>query len=517
MSDLQKTQAEWTRYLGRELGSTMLAPLRELRELQDKFSRDRTQVVVLLDYSSFVDAEGATFAGVDPGNNTDEEGRVWVRLTGTAGARVVSVYKAAGGGGGNLVAQAAAVADGNTATLTAQNSSGLTGTWAVPATAANTSGDELQLLLVVDYPQRLKTVYLEDGTIENDKRSRDLLAAAYKRVEAAIKAAKAEIVAAMEEWGRDRGNDFHGAAETTLASDRADRDTSGNVVRKRGGLLVLADDDMEDETTGGEQFVVKTVPSAGAGVFDANNDLQATIAAHTPQEKCPPLVLHFECTDDTIGKEKFSVRYAFSNPDDDRVVPPQTLQIEKDWSGPHGVGPLKMVRTLTKTGDGSDNIFTAASNAVVTGPTSRNSDDGIYYWELVANGSNWDISFYSSSTRDAFYLVAKATNVPASTAFVATEQRSSGLTISWSTNATPSATNGTLNINPAKKSNSAKGVPDKATVTITVAASPGLYQTLLAEELPAGGQLHSTTAGSETIPDAYAKQGTFVPFLVTDN
>ena len=90
-------------------------------------------------------------------------------------------------------------------------------------------------------------------------------------------------------------------------------------------------------------------------------------------------------------------------------------------------------------------------------------------------------------------------------------QNASGLTVVWTMGGTVSAkTDITLNLNPFKRENSS-GRPDKFTITVTLAAGAGLYQTLVAEWLNAA--LNSDTSGSESIPDEYAKQGTFVPFI----
>lgn len=524
MADLGKTDAQWTRHLGRELGSTMLAPLRELRELSDKFTRSREQMRIEHTFPTFADA-GATVAGADPGNNMTAEGRVYVRLTGNAGARVVSWYSTTGGSG--LVAQSVAAADGSSVTMVEQNSSGLSGTWKIPASGGNTAGDELSFLVFVDYGTRLKRVFTESDSVIDDKDSKAVMRELYAQAAAAIDAAKSALIAGLSRALLSNGsanpvaagNEFVQGGETSLQTDTPDEDSSNNIVRVRGGLFEAYQAAMADETTGSAQSVVQRVPSASAGSFSGTG--QGTLAAHTPGEACPASTWTFECVDDTIGSETFNVRVFFSKDGDERVETHSGLVVGKTWAGPHEFGPVSLVRTLAKTGDGSDLNLAAASGAAVTGETSGNTGAGTLHWRIDDNGSNWDISFYKSAaeatTGGTTGLVAKATNIATAAAFTASQQNSSGLSVVWTAGSAPvDTTTGTLALQTFKTSN-ANGVQDKFVVTVTIAAAPGLIQTTIAEEIAGSPSLNSAAVTSETIPDNYMKQGTFPPFEVLDN
>ena len=520
--NLGKTQAEWTRLLGRELAYLFLAPLREAREAYDTFTLERVQFWNIGDRASATPQITAlTIAGLDPGVNCTTELRLYFRWVANGGNWDVNIYKATGGGGGDLVAHVTNIAASGTAALVADNSSGLTGSITIGATIAADATDRHQVLAKIDYPLRLAKVLTQDGTVEDDQHSRVVLQDLYAQLAAFELQKIGAIRAAISRWaltdGRRnpiaRGRDFTSTSDSALSSDVDVPDLSGNVARKRTGWFYTVADAMEDEATGGEQDVVRRVPSAGAGSADAGNTGLFTIASHTPREKAIAGRWVFKVSDDTIGKETFT--YEFTSDEGDITLSGSGPQIKKEWSGPNGFGPITMLRTLTKTNDGSNLHLAATSACTVTGETSENTNDGKVYWKVVANGSNKDYEFYKASTYHSSKLVAKATNIATGADFTATAQNASGLEIAWTAGSAPVATTtGELNLNVPKVEN-ANGVPDQITVTVTVAASPGLIQTIFAEELDA--QLNSDTSGSESIPDNYAKAGTFHPFLLQRN
>lgn len=516
--DLGKTLVEWKRLLGRELAGLFLCPLREAREARDKFTLERTQMWNLGDRASSTPHISAlTLSGVDYGNNTSVEGRLWVRFVANGGNWDVHFYKAAGGGGGDEVARVTNIAASATAALVAQNSSGLSGSLTLGANITGDVTDRHQLLVVVDYPARLAKVLTQTDGIEDDVHSRRILQNLYARCASLEEQKIAAIVAAVEAWALGdsqnlvgRGLDFTNTAETQLVEDVADPDASGNVARSRGGWLYVVKDAMEDETVGGEIDVIRRVVAASAGSF-SGNDGSGAVASHTPREKCLAGTWTFECVDDTLGKERFN--FNFRATDRDFQINGTGPQVKKEWSGPLGFGPITLTRTLTKTDTNSR--FTAASTATVTGETSLNTDDGVLYISIVANGSNWDISFFSASSRHISTLVAKATNIATSAAFTATEQNASGLNVVWQLSGTVAAdATPSLDLNPFKVEN-ANGIRDRFTVTTSITGTPGLIQSLFAEEFDA--ELNSDTSGSESISDDYAKQGTFAPYLAFDN
>jgi hypothetical protein len=527
MSDLNQPQSVWDDLLHEKFIYAMLAPLRELREISDKFGRTREQVRVTLSAASFfVESEGpVTLLGAHPGVNAQPDDSFFVRFTGNAGARVVSVYTNAGASG--LVAQAAAVADGNLATLVEQNSSGLSGTWFVPATSANTVADELTVRAYPDWQAITRRVFPESGVfVDDDAHAARTLQELYQAVSNGIddlkEAFKSGLSRVLLTDGdvnpQSIGNFFTVTNLTTFLTERV-VSTNGAVTRPRTGWLPTLSEAMADETNAGAQSVVRTVPTGAAGVFDGGNTGLGAVASHTPSESCPGIKVDFDCDqgadNDRLGVERFSARITFTDPGDERtplVVTGPT--IKQPWKGPFGFGPITITRTLTKTGDGSDLRFTAASNAVVTNETNDNTDDGVLHWQIVANASNWDISFYKSSSLAVSELVAKATNIATSAVFSATQQNNSNLQVDWQLGGTPSAVSGTLLLNPFRIDRG-DDLPDSFSVTVSLAADPGLVQTLVSEEFNAS--LNSAALGAETADDGYAKAGTFSPYAVQDN
>lgn len=505
----------------RELCMVGLAPLRLLREVRDRFDKSRTQVRVINDVDANVGDGGITLAGVDPGTNTLPNGRLYVRISG-GGPYTVTLYKATGGGGGDAVASGSAAANA-TATLTASNSSGLTGTFDLASSVTAISDDLMQLEVVVDFPALLPKVFTQADDVDDDPDSVRVFQTAFATAAGQINSAIATIEQAVAAFGigdtlnpTGRLNDFASSNETALAAEAPKRDSSGNVSRVRTGIFHVLREAMADETTGSTQYVLKRVPSAAAGVAGSNNQGLGAIASHTPKENCQAGLLTLECVSDTIGSERFDGYFYIDGTD--RKTPVSGLQVGQTWSGPNGLGPITLTRTLSKTGDGSNTELAATSGFSVSGENANNTDDGTLYWTIVSNGSNWDLSFYKSSSRAASKLVSKATNIATAGAFTSSAQNGSGLEIAGTIGSGPTTTTeGTLLLNPFRVENTS-GVPDRFTITVTVAAGGGLVQTILAEHFNSDGSyLNSTTSGSETVDDDYARANTFTAFAVEDN
>lgn len=524
MSDLGKTQSQWTRFLGRELGGAFLSPIRELIELKDKFTRERTQIVQL-NLNGNITA--LSVAGVDYGVNTTVAGEWYARFTANGGNWDVDFYKATGAGGGNKVAHITNVADGATAALVADNSSGITGSVTLGAAVVAVADDLYRIDIIVDYPARLPRIFPGTESVEADARSRNAATVAYATAAARIQDAIDALEAGAAEWAvgagvpTARGKEFNSTGVTTLSSDEPQVDQGsdgGNVTRLRTGLFVEVADNMADETTGGEQDVVRRVVAAGAGSFDGGNSGKGTLALHTPLEKTPVGEWRFRCIrgSDTgnLGREEFAGEFVATDGSGESF-PIAGLMVEKDWSGPRGFGPVRLRRTYAKTGDGSNLNFAAVTTGIVTGERNGNSSDGIFYWMVEANGSNFDFSFYRTEARTRSVLVAKATNVAAGGLINTTSYNGSGVVIAWTAGALPVAgATGTLSCQPFLTLNSS-GRPDSFKVTTSVTGTPGLYQQLMGRVFDA--QLNSDTSGSESIPDGYVKAGTFTPRLLQLN
>lgn len=525
MTDLAQTLASYERAVAREFFATFLGPIRELKEVHAKFTRERVQVWPIGDRKSATPHITAlTFTGINYSVNTTKEGRLYVRFVANGGNWDVNFYTATGASG--LVAHVTNLAASGTAALVADNSSGLGGSITLGATIAADATDLHQVLIVVDYPARLPLVFTGTSGIDDDRTSRDAASNAYTAAAAALRTAISALATGAQRWATARLPDnpvarlnaFCQTNESSLSTDVAVVDTaSGNVSRKRGGLLPILSDDMADNTGGGEIDILRRVIAAGAGSFDGGNSGKGTLASHTPREKTPVGLWTFQCVkgDDTgdLGREEFAGTFAATDGSGEGFSF-EGLRVERDWSGPRGIGSVRLRRTYAKTGDGSNLNLAAVTTSLFDGENARNTDHGILYWSIVSNASNWDISFFSSSARTATTLVAKATNVATGAAFSAVPQNGSGLTVNWTVGSGPTtATTGTVTCQPFLVEN-AGGFPDKFTITTSLTGTGGVTQRLLAEVFDA--DLNSDTSGSEALPDTWTIAGTFFPYLTLD-
>lgn len=512
MSDLAKTQAAWNHFNEEEF-ALFLSTLRILRETRDTVQYERTQVAVL-DSRGYI--ASLTLAGIDYGVNTTADGLLYVRLTANGGNWDVHIYKATGAGGGDEVASVTNIAADGTAALVAANSSGISGSITLGSSIAAVAADTLVLWVKQDLRKRARVKL--DGTGSKDSNTLGLVVSMCDDLLDKLNEGISTVVATVTRWATEKGQSgqaFMGRSFSSLISDTEDGDTSGSVTRVRTGFLPEFSEAMADDTTAGEQDVVKRVVAASSGSFDGANTGLGAVSSHTPLQHCPVGVWRFSCVDgadtDAMGSERFDGTFKDATTDEEFTF--SGLVVGQQWTGPKGFGPITLTRTKSKTNDGSNLYFAAASGAVVSGENGQNTDSGALYITIEANGSNWDISFYSDSYRTS--LVAKATNVATSAAFTATEKNGSGLTVAWTMGGTPGAiATIALNLNPFVTQNS-DGFPDNFSITTSVTGTPGLIQETVGEEL--GFSLNSDDAGSETFEDEHMKAGTFVPFLVQDN
>ena len=229
MADLRKTQPEWARFLGREVAGMFLAAIYELQAMEERYSRQRTPLLVLNDVQGNHVPGGVKLEGVDLGVNTSQEGFAFVRVTGAADPRTVSVYRAPGGAAQDLVARGQGDA-GTMLALAEQNRSGLSGAWELPANVTEDTTDLLRVFPVPDWPVRLKRVW--DGTVEKDVRSQDEFLAAMESVAAQLRDARLIMLEAFTAFAirlGNRGADFLRATSTSLVTDSPLRDGSGSV------------------------------------------------------------------------------------------------------------------------------------------------------------------------------------------------------------------------------------------------------------------------------------------------
>jgi len=512
VADLRKTQPEWTRFLGREVAGMFLAAIYELQAMEERYSRQRTPVLVLNDVQGNHVPGGVKLEGVDLGVNTSQEGFAFVRVTGAADPRTVSVYRAPGGAAQDLVARGQGDA-GTVLALAEQNRSGLSGAWELPANVTEDTTDLLRVFPVPDWPVRLKRVW--DGTVEKDVRSQDEFLAAMESVAAQLRDARLIMLEAFTAFAirlGNRGADFLRATSTSLVTDSPLRDGSGSVSRRRVGFLADLSRAMKAESVAGEQSIARRVVKAQAAVFAPGNRGKGKVGAHAPREFCPPARWTFKCSrgQDTGygGGEEFECTVKVL--DEDRQFTFGGVRIKQSFSGPDGIGPFVLERIYTKDGDPNHRNFLQDTQVTTSGERSGNTEAGILHWEVRDRGAGFEISFYRSASRGQGDLVARAEGVSIRTPFQATERNASGLTVNWASGVQPQdGATGTLDCNFFRVENQA-GVPDEFVIE-TAVVSEGQIQKLLAEQL--GGHLNSKPPGQETIPDDFLKAGNPISLL----
>lgn len=516
MANLSHSQAEWTQFAGKEIGTLLLAPARLLDFVRKVFALEDEWVANLNDATSATPHfTTCDLSGVSYGVNTSIEGYLYVRIAANAGNWDVKLFKATGGGGSDEVARATNVAAGATGTLVAQNSSGLTGTVKLGATIAGETNDRHRLYVIQAFKSRLRNVLT--GGDEADAVNQSILASTYDdiatRLESAIGAIEAAAALYFFSSAKARGATFLGKRDTALLTDTGKRDADGNVTRIRTGALERMSSAMRDETNGGEQDIVKLIPAAGSVSYGSTNTGSGVLTVGTPTERCPPVRVVLTCVqgvdDDALGREEFAVDILFTEAGNARSQrADQNLRVGCAWAGPFGLSGT-LVRTLTKTGDGSNLHLAAMSNFSSVGENNENTDEGVLYWQVDGSAGAWIYSFYNSSTYSAASLVAQSATVAAGATFQATAQNGSGLVINGKAGSAPvDNTQGTLDLNGFYSDNGEE--PDSMEFSVTVPAG-GEYQRLIRDVF--GAELNSDTSGSESIPDTYAKQGTYVDVL----
>ncbi|HBP21951.1 MAG TPA: hypothetical protein DEA08_29720 [Planctomycetes bacterium] len=511
MADLRKTPEAWQRFVGQELVGTFLSALRELQELEDRYRKQRTQVLALNNTLPSVAAgRRVTLKGVRFGVNTTLGGLIFARIAGAPGSRTVSLYKAPGAPAAALVAEGQG-APGADVALAPRQGSGLSGSWPLPVGAQDTVGDTLQLFPVLDWPLRVRAVW--DGKSEKDLDSQEVFLAALKGVARRIQGARQVLAEALLRFSSghgSRGAEFLELSTSAAVTDARVRDRSGAVARRRAGFLPALSAAMEEDSLAGEQSVVERLVAASPGVFSPKNRGQGRLDAHQPREFCVAARWTFRCVrgEDSGhgGREEFACTAKVTG--EDRTIQFSGVRVGQSFSGPEGIGPFVLERVYTKTKDDQHEHLARAKEAAVTGERSGNTDGGVLYWRIEQLGNIFRVYFYRSANRAQGDLVAEAQAPGSGLPFVATERQVSGLNVVWRLGTRPQdRAEGTLDCNFFRVENQA-GVPDTFVVTTRI-QSEGLIQKVLVEQL--GGTLHGKPAGQETISDDHLRAGVLLP------
>lgn len=512
MADLSRSNAEWTS-IARRLGWWLRAG-RVLEEMRDRFREERTQIH---ETDPSGNSGGAvTLSGVVYGSNTDERGRLFVRISGS-GPYTIDLFKQAGGSAGNKVATGSAAA-GAAASLAAANDSGLTGSYTFDSSVSADSSDAHILEVYLDNRKDAGNVYDGTDTITGDD-SRSL-AVAYRfcdTVAASLDAALAAWESEMSAWAVGGGTNARGQLaewlkdqSTSLISSTANDDGSGTITRRRSGTLESFRACQQDES-GTTQTIIRRQVAATSPAAATGNGGTVAITV-TLEEHAPAGRYVVECVEGlgtgAGGSEQFSLTAIL---DDDTVkTHTQRATVGQSYTGEDGVS-LSIARSPSKTGDGSNTVLAAATGLTFVGEGEGNTSSGVLHWVTTASS----VAFYSSSNTIDANKVAEATGLSGGGAsFTASQANNSGLTVVGALGSSPGAGSGTIDLRYAQTENASK-IPDSFDFTVSE-TSTGKAARVVASLL--GYKLHSAAAGAETLSDdMLAQAGTWPPFVSDTN
>lgn len=514
MSNLAKTQAQWTKLLRRS--GFFASEVKKLKDIEQAFDSKRARIQVKEENDTASSTSAWTFSGAVYGTNTDEQGRLYVRITDEspgANQATVNVYKATGGGSGDKVATGSA-ANGATVTLAAANSSGLTGTVVLGTVGASESNDAHHLRLFIDFPLRANALWDGSEVTDNDVLESTLAgcAAIQQSVTSAIDAAISAWSSFLAvEWAA-----FNSSAQTVPIRRGTEDDGTGAISAVYTGLLEDGRVNMIDEATGGAQSVAGSTVTSGAGSFDSRNTGQGTMAAPSMEQWAAAGTITARCVDGTVGAELFELDFVETTTLIRRVAA-NRLRVGKSYSDPRiGIRAAQLVRTLALSGGtGGTNDFGSASSWTITGESPSNTNDGILYLKIIAGTidiTKWKVQVYKSPAYTTDSLVAESDEAAAGGAPGLNAKRASRLTGVAKIGASPTVNyTRTLNLQTFRTQSASNLAPDKFTLAVTSTAR-GEHQDALARAF--GYALNYVTDGSQTIDEGFVIAGTFPPFEV---
>jgi len=349
-------------------------------------------------------------SGVDYGSNTDDDGKIYVKLTDTSGTRKVELFSDSGQT--SKVAEGSRSGDGSI-TLSEANSSGLSGSVTVTYSADDSN---IYLKPRVGLFKQIQDMSEDDDADSELKRS---FYTTFNRLISDLERNMSRIESLLD-----------GAVMTWVGEKTKCHSTSvgGPDVTQTGGtvsvdftdILGWLKDCMEDESSA--QSLKKGSPSASAVTADADNSGKGTISNITLYDGARSARITFRCIDETIGSEYFEVTARYDE-DGSQESAEYYAYVKSDFASPTlGIKTAKVTRTITDSGAESDHF----SDWSISGETSSNTDAGKIYCKYTA--STKLLELFSKDSRDADYLVANGTwdGVDGSTVTLA-EQNASGM------------------------------------------------------------------------------------------
>ncbi len=405
MPNLGQTQAWWKDTF--TMFCTLLSIAGSLRMTWFAYRNRRT--LTKEEHEQALQFSSWTFAGIDLGINTDENGQLYTNVTVVGPNVTVDCYRDPAKAAGDRVLTGT-VAFPGTITLAEVNDSNASGSVVVGAAPVNDT--DIVLTTIQDFPLRLANAFpVEDQ--ETDDAATDL---------------KALVKETFAEGARSNFEDFVDEIEDYLTSGFADRVNAPEDVRADGsityemanddgvvtvdkelGVLKHLRDSMNDETVAGAQTIKKNVVTFGSLVADADNVGTGALGTIAGRSHMFSGTLRVKCVDETGGTEGYSVTHELAEPEKDgtsEIVGEETLTIKRSYAdGFMGLSGFTLNRgTPVESGD-AGNIL---ANYTTSGESSTNTNDGIIYWRVTRlAGDNWQIDLFSDAARTL--MVAQAT------------------------------------------------------------------------------------------------------------
>lgn len=499
-----------------------LALYRQLRQQHEKLTLERVSIREF-------DGNGNGFLSNWVITTSDitaltDGGYLYVRIadeTPGAGQATVSVYCATGAGSGDKIMEGSA-ADSGTATLSEQNSSGWSGTVDLGTVSSSVANDNHYLIVEIDWPRRARQVFNGDEDADLAEGLTALWKGHIARIASNLKS------------GMDRCKTFVRQLNQLYTADRilapegvssagydvsARANAEGLVTNYKSGILRELELFMAENTTA--QAVEDRPFSNPTAAADSTNRGKLTFGTISLEPGARPGNVLLECTkggSDNFGSEEVRVTLKPSskvgpNRNDASLIATNVLKIGSTYRAPElGILSMSVSRDVDKSGDGSNTEFSSA-DITVSGENTTNTNAGVLYGIVTGTSPNLTVSFYKASGGASGDLVAQATGISNSSAFTATAQNSSGLTVTGTTGSTPTATEVTFDLNGLESDSSGSNVPDRWSFTVPSATSEGYILETLADMFGPHVQLRKVTAGSETIPDGRVQRGAEDPTL----
>lgn len=425
MTDLMKTQAEWTDFM--EVVGAEVKILNALESFWARGEKLRSGVFIEFDqqgiYTS-IDLAGQAVLDL----NTDAAGFLYVRYT--AAGTLTEIFKDSALGAPDLVATGS-VAPGSSGTLAEANASGFTAVVVDLPAGAPADDADMRIIVVQDFKRLIEDEYTVTLDVERDKAKTASKSTLQTRV--------ADSLAGIFVNRRTDllNNLLLTFAATFLQASQTDRSAragfsyiyvtaSGQVtLSDRQGIWAALRQAWVDDTVATPQSVIQSTPTAGNLIAQGGNvgrlrgegTAAATAIALVMAQNVLNGSLEMRCTNETVGQTRIRLDNTITKP---LIVAPNLqgntsktvitgrneVTVDKQYSdGATALTMLARYLLPIESGD-TANLFDAAPAPTITSPNGAETDFGQWFMgvertkEVGVDGSDeFTITFYSNSAR----------------------------------------------------------------------------------------------------------------------